>query len=68
MTCFYCEHYEVCKDREEFEYLNNLYKKAMRTYRPDYNKPKLIDIPYIKVPDLNCKNFKVDIWASRRSK
>ena len=60
MVCKYCEHAKVCKDREEFEYLNSLYKHAMASYRPDYEKPKLSDIPYINIPDLNCTNYKVN--------
>lgn len=57
--CTTCQHYNVCKDREEFEYLNELYRNAMKTYRPDYKKPKLSDIPYIIIQDLKCKNYRV---------
>ena len=66
MSCSYCVHYAVCKDREEFEYLNRLYKKAIRTYKPDYHKPKLADIPYIVIQGLSCRNYKVDPFAIGR--
>ena len=58
--CVACRHHKVCKDREEFEYLNRLYSNAMKTYRPDYEKPKLSDIPYINIPNLECKNYDFD--------
>lgn len=66
MVCERCEHAEVCKDREEFEYLNGLYKHAMASYRPDYEKPKLNDIPYIIIEDLSCKNYKLNPYSYLR--
>ena len=64
--CDHCVHYDICRIREEYEYLNRLYHKAMESYRPDYNKPRLSDIPYVKIPELECREYKVDIWPEYR--
>lgn len=65
-ACRTCCHGNVCQIKEEYEYLNGLYHRAMESYRPDYNKPKVSDIPYIKIPDLVCKEYKIDIWPDFR--
>lgn len=31
MMCDSCVHYDVCKVREEYEYLNGLYRKGLTT-------------------------------------
>lgn len=67
-ACKSCCHFDVCKIREEYEYLNGLYHKAMETYRPDYSKPRVSDIPYIRIPDLVCKEYQVDMWPELRRK
>lgn len=66
MMCKYCCHYDGCKIREEYKHLNSLYRKTMETYRPDDNKPKVTDIPYIGIPDLVCKKYRVDRWTDFR--
>ena len=67
-ACNTCCHYDVCQFREEYEYLNGLYRRAMESYRPDYNKPKLADNPYIRIPDLCCRKYMVDMWPELRRK
>ncbi len=60
-TCRACQNQMFCKYKKEFERVQSEFAKDMAAYKIDYNPlspTKLIDVPYLVIPELTCRYYR----------
>lgn len=58
-TCKACLNQMFCKYREEFEQIQGSFNRDIDNYRVDNAlSSKLVDVPYLIVPELKCRYYR----------